>query len=563
MKLSTLAFLSLAHLTSGLAHAAAPDFTMTVAPNAGNLEVTAAPPAAHHFNIEAPMSLAEPGAKKPLKPKSATKDQVLFQLAGTQPRHFAVTLYLCDDANTYCEKHVVASKWDGKAAVAAPGSALPKTADITPAGSIFKGAAKQGFLSDPDKALELAARENKPLMISFFAVWCPPCNMLDHEVISSKEFSEAAKDFVKLRLDVDAEASWPLKARYQVGGYPTVVFANAKGDELLRVVGYRPKAEFLSELKTAWNLRTESLASLTTKADAGNTEAAQRIGLIHFERKEYKDAIRYLTKAGDADSRETALQAKLSIAEDEDDKGDQKKLLEQALKEFPDSPSSLPRQVELANLYKESKQPEKAKELFNAAIANGTALAKSPEKLAGHDLIVPDVLSYVAEAHEGLGDEQATRLAWKQVAAEYRKRIKDSSDRGNNLELGHALAKAGKIRQADEHFKKLEKLYPQDHSFYYNHAYMLYNTAKNALNAEPVAAKAYELAYGDNKIRAAMLLAKIRETQGNTKEALEVTEQTLKQVKLPEDKGNRTHRYVKQLKELNDKLAASLERKSG
>lgn len=537
-----------------LAQAADPDFTLTMTLKGKDLEVAATPSAGHHFNVDAPMSLEDAEKKKQYKPKTVKKDKVAFLLQGVQPRKLAVTMYLCDDANTYCKKHVVNASWDGKTQAAAtqPGPATSQ-AQPTTADDVFHGAAKQGFMTDPQKALEKAARENKPLLISFFAIWCPPCNTLDREVISTPEFGKVSAEFVKLRLDVDTESSWGLKQRYQIGGYPTVVFANAKGEEILRIVGYRPKDSFFNEMKAAYDLRGETLASLRDKAGAGDKAAARRVGMIHYERKEYNDAVRYFEKAGDPRSLETALQAKIDQAQDENDEDDQIKFLQTALKAFPDSPYALSRHTELASLYKGQKKTAKSKEHFEAAIKIGEALVNEPKKLEGYDLVLPDVLAYMADAETGLGNEREAREAWLRATKELRSRAK-AGDRGNNIELGHALAKAGKIRQADEHFRALEKKYPTEFTFYYNHAHMLFNVAKNVMKAEKIAEKAFEHSYGDNRIRAAMLLARIKESSGNPHAALEITKKALASIKLPEDKGNRTHRYYKQIKALKEEL---------
>lgn len=547
--------------TATLTQAAEPDFTVTTAAKGQNLEVTAKPSEGHHFNVDAPMSLEDLEKKKKYKPKVVKQEKVSFLLQGLKPRKLAVTMYLCDDANTYCKKHVVNASWDGSSQAAATQPSAPSTqAADAPADNVFHGSAKQGFMTDSQKALEKAANENKPLLISFFAIWCPPCNMLDREVISSPEFAKASADFVKLRLDVDAESSWPLKKRYQIGGYPTTVFANSKGEEILRVVGYRPKESFLAEMKTAYDLRAETLASLSEKAKSGDKAAAKRLGMIHFERKEYKDAISYFEKAADPLSLEMALQGRISLAQNEEDVDDQIKYLQQALREFPESPNALIRHSELAELYKGQKKSQKAKEHFAAAIKTGEALVNEPKKLEGYDLILPDVLAYMASAESDLGNEAAARKAWARAAAELRRRAnKTPGDRGYNIELGHALAKSGKIRLADEHFTALEKKYPAEFTFYYNHAHMLFNVARNVMKAEKVAEKAFEHSYGDNRIRAAMLLARIKDSTGNPHAALEITKKTISGIKLPEDKGNRTHRYYKQIKALKEEL----EKKAG
>ena len=104
---------------------------------------------------------------------------------------------------------------------------------------------------DFDKALAAAKKANKPLLVDFFGIWCPPCNELDELVFSHPAFLEAVKRFVFVKLDADASTSWKAKDRYKVGGYPTVLFLKPNGDEVERIVGFRPLRDFLQTMERA------------------------------------------------------------------------------------------------------------------------------------------------------------------------------------------------------------------------------------------------------------------------------------------------------------------------
>jgi thioredoxin-related protein len=58
-----------------------------------------------------------------------------------------------------------------------------------------------------------------------------------------------ATDFVNLKLDADANRS--IVQRYQVGGLPTILFLDAQGREIHRVVGYKPPEQFIVDMETA------------------------------------------------------------------------------------------------------------------------------------------------------------------------------------------------------------------------------------------------------------------------------------------------------------------------
>lgn len=86
-------------------------------------------------------------------------------------------------------------------------------------------------------------KSNKPVMVDFWADWCPPCNAVAPVIEElAGEYSNKVK-FAKL----DIDGNQRLAGRYQVRGIPTfIVFLN--GEEKIRLVGAKPKAMFIAEL---------------------------------------------------------------------------------------------------------------------------------------------------------------------------------------------------------------------------------------------------------------------------------------------------------------------------
>jgi thioredoxin 1 len=84
-----------------------------------------------------------------------------------------------------------------------------------------------------------------PVLVDFWAAWCPPCRVMNPVLA---ELAADRDDLRVVKLDVEANAEIP--ARYGVLAMPTfVLFRN--GEEVLRLVGSRPRRRLEAELDTA------------------------------------------------------------------------------------------------------------------------------------------------------------------------------------------------------------------------------------------------------------------------------------------------------------------------
>lgn len=140
-----------------------------------------------------------------------------------------------------------------------------------------------------DDAKRIATAEKKDLLINFTGIeWCGWCQVLDHAVLSKKEFAPAASDFVLVDLDFpndrtqlgelqDLYEKWAKD--YLIYGYPTVVLADASGKPYA-YTGYEKgltPAIFLAQLKTHQQVRETRDRELTAAQDLSGGARAQKL----------------------------------------------------------------------------------------------------------------------------------------------------------------------------------------------------------------------------------------------------------------------------------------------
>ena len=83
-----------------------------------------------------------------------------------------------------------------------------------------------------------------PILVDFWATWCPPCKMLMPIIEQLANESDGSYRVGKVNVDEAPE----LAVRYGVQNIPTlIVFRN--GEEAARALGVRPKAAILQMLK--------------------------------------------------------------------------------------------------------------------------------------------------------------------------------------------------------------------------------------------------------------------------------------------------------------------------
>ena len=235
-----------------------------------------------HFNESAPNRITI-GALK-LKPSAIGKLEISFALPAKE-KGGQVSLYICDDALTFCEPRNLA--------FSAQGTIVASTVTQMSAAASSKAKAKigaHGFIEDDFEAALAMAKKNRQLVfVDVSASWCPACLRLEKEVFPTAAFAKIARDFVKLRLDADRLEHGFLKKKFTVRAIPTIIILDAEGEEISRVLDYQPLQILEAFLKSA-TLHPESFAKLMKKSDTGDLAAAAVLAERLFDSGRYEES---------------------------------------------------------------------------------------------------------------------------------------------------------------------------------------------------------------------------------------------------------------------------------
>jgi thiol:disulfide interchange protein len=117
---------------------------------------------------------------------------------------------------------------------------------------LFGGCAYRGvqWRAYTPEDFEAARNEEKPLVVYFYAAWCPTCYELRDKTLTDVRIVDELMSFERLRADMSHRYSpriQELARQFHIRGYPTLVFYGPRGDEIrdLRVTGFISSAELL------------------------------------------------------------------------------------------------------------------------------------------------------------------------------------------------------------------------------------------------------------------------------------------------------------------------------
>ena len=135
--------------------------------------------------------------------------------------------------------------------------------------------------ADIDKAFASAKAQNKPVLLYWGAVWCPPCNQLKATLFNRQDFAEQSKSLVAVHLDGDAPGAQKLGTKFKVSGYPTLILFSPDRKELTRLPGEVDAAQVLQLLQLGM-ASGRPIATVLADARAGKPLSGGEWRLLAF-----------------------------------------------------------------------------------------------------------------------------------------------------------------------------------------------------------------------------------------------------------------------------------------
>ncbi|TCC05293.1 thioredoxin [Kribbella soli] len=93
---------------------------------------------------------------------------------------------------------------------------------------------------------EVVLRSEKPVLVDFWAQWCPPCHQI--APVLAQIGAERNEQLTVVKLNSDENPA--ISARYRVMALPTLILFH-RGEMIWSVVGARPKAKLLKDIDEA------------------------------------------------------------------------------------------------------------------------------------------------------------------------------------------------------------------------------------------------------------------------------------------------------------------------
>jgi thioredoxin-like negative regulator of GroEL len=242
-----------------------------------------------------------------------------------------------------------------------------------------------------DQAPALAKETGKPLLIDFWATWCPPCRRMEAELWPSERLGSMADRYIFVKVDVDRDKS--TESHYLVHAIPTIVVADPWGHAVGSHQGFASVPMVLGMLRQLPSDYSEVKQWFDIlESDRKNTDALYRVGryygdrhAFHLSNEFYPNALKTSGAKENAGLREEVTLSMAINQFRDGNMGDARKRLEVFRKTFPDAarqPEAMLAQVAVALKQHKRSEAEKTFQELQRRFPDSQAATNASAMLA-------------------------------------------------------------------------------------------------------------------------------------------------------------------------------------
>lgn len=103
-----------------------------------------------------------------------------------------------------------------------------------------------------DEAVKKAQKVNKLVFVDCYTKWCVPCQRMAKEIFTDPKVGQFYnKHYVNVKIDMETKEGKKIQKKFQVEGYPTLLYLDYNGKLIMRKLGGRSVPDFIKLGKTA------------------------------------------------------------------------------------------------------------------------------------------------------------------------------------------------------------------------------------------------------------------------------------------------------------------------
>ena len=389
-----------------------------------------------------------------------------------------------------------------------------------------------------EAAFKQAKTRHAPIFVDVSAVWCHSCYFMQKHVMNGPEWTAIEKKIITVEVDGDAPGSQRWINKWKIGGYPSYLVFDENGQEIGRLLGDRPRAQFYEEMAPILERGAvlEQLKAKVTDTSAASINTATAVLKAYYEREDYIGAQTWLY------SLPIPVQQALGTNKESSERIQRIALMRAAnARNVPHCQALIPTVfpgalscdlgAEMSALQKclGKLPPEQQRSLLAPFKEKIAALQDQVFAKGGTCSDTRGLVDMAADYYQLMGDDVSFKKALQQGAIYSERQLQGAYSGDRNLadNLRYYLDRAGDAPALDLLFPKLIKAYPKDYVYTYRYGKNLAQRGEYA-KALPFLEQSAPKAYGRNRLWVAQWRAYALIKLNRAEEAKTVAAEALK-----------------------------------